>query len=107
MISLNIKDYREDSPSVVTVGTFDGIHLGHQKLIDKVISISKSKNLRSIILTFNPHPRIVLNNNADITLLTTQNEKNKIFKSYNIDYLVTQDFTKPFSKLYFSKKIKC
>ena len=54
MISLNIKDYREDSPSVVTVGTFDGIHLGHRKLIDKVISISKSKNLRSIILTFNP-----------------------------------------------------
>ena len=99
MISLNIKDYREDSPSVVTVGTFDGIHLGHRKLIDKVISISKSKNLRSIILTFNPHPRIILNKDADIKLLTTQNEKNKIFESYNIDYLVTQDISKPFSKL--------
>ena len=97
MISLNIKDYREDSPSVVTVGTFDGIHLGHRKLIDKVSSISKSKNLRSIILTFNPHPRIILNKDADITLLTTQNEKNKIFESYNIDYLVTQDFSKSFS----------
>ena len=99
MISLNIKDYCEDSPSVVTVGTFDGIHLGHRKLIDKVISISKSKNLRSIILTFNPHPRIILNKDADIKLLTTQNEKNKIFESYNIDYLVTQDFSKTFSKL--------
>jgi len=99
LISLNIKDYREDSPSVVTVGTFDGIHLGHRKLIDKVISISKSKNLRSIILTFNPHPRIILNKDADIKLLTTQNEKNKIFESYNIDYLVTQDFSKTFSKL--------
>ena len=99
MISLNIKDYREDSPSVVTVGTFDGIHLGHRKLIDKVISISKSKNLRSIILTFSPHPRIVLNNDADIKLLTTQREKNEIFGSYNIDYLLTQDFSKSFSKL--------
>ena len=66
MISLNIQDYFENAPSVVTVGTFDGIHLGHRKLIDKVISISKSKNLRSIILTFSPHPRIVLNNDADV-----------------------------------------
>ena len=99
MISLNIQDYFEDSPSVITVGTFDGIHLGHRKLIDRVISISKSKNLRSIILTFSPHPRIVLNNDADIKLLTTQNEKNEIFKSYNIDYSLTQDFSKSFSKL--------
>ncbi len=94
MISLNIQDYFENAPSVVTVGTFDGVHLGHLKLIDKVISISKSKNLRSIILTFSPHPRI-----ADIKLLTTQREKNEIFGSYNIDYLLTQDFSKSFSKL--------
>ena len=99
MISLNIQDYFEKAPSVVTVGTFDGVHLGHLKLIDKVISISKSKNLRSIILTFSPHPRIVLNNDADIKLLTTQREKNEIFGSYNIDYLLTQDFSKSFSKL--------
>ena len=99
MISLNIQDYFENAPSVVTVGTFDGVHLGHLKLIDKVISISKSKNLRSIILTFSPHPRIVLNNDADIKLLTTQREKNEIFGSYNIDYLLTQDFSKSFSKL--------
>ena len=99
MISLNIQDYFENVPSVVTVGTFDGVHLGHLKLIDKVISISKSKNLRSIILTFSPHPRIVLNNDADIKLLTTQREKNEIFGSYNIDYLLTQDFSKSFSKL--------
>ena len=99
MISLNIQDYFENAPSVVTVGTFDGVHLGHLKLIDKVISISKSKNLRSIILTFSPHPRIVLNNDVDIKLLTTQREKNEIFGSYNIDYLLTQDFSKSFSKL--------
>ena len=50
-------------------------------------------------MTFNPHPRIILNKDADIKLLTTQNEKNKIFESYNIDYLVTQDFSNTFSKL--------
>ena len=83
MISLNIQDYFENAPSVVTVGTFDGVHLGHLKLIDKVISISKSKNLRSIILTFSPHPRIVLNNDADIKLLTTQREKNEIFRKFS------------------------
>ena len=99
MISLNIQDYFENAPSVLTVGTFDGVHLGHRKLIDKVISISKNKNLKSIILTFSPHPRIVLNNDADIKLLTTQNEKNEIFESYNIDYLLTQDFSESFSKL--------
>ena len=99
MISLNIQNYCETTPSVVSVGTFDGFHLGHQKLIEKVISISKTKNLTSIILTFNPHPRIVLNNEKDVKLLTTYEEKNKIFESSNIDYLITQDFNKSFSKL--------
>ena len=78
MISLNIQDYKKPVSSVVTVGTFDGIHLGHQKLINKVLSISKTENLRSIVLTFNPHPRIILNNDSNISLLTTKTEKNKI-----------------------------
>ena len=99
MISINIKDYNKPVPSVITVGTFDGIHLGHQKLIDKVLSISKSKNLRSIILTFNPHPKVILNNVNKISLLTTQAEKNKILESSNIDYLITQEFSKEFSRL--------
>ena len=99
MISLNIQDYCETTHSVVSVGTFDGFHLGHKKLIEKVISISKTKNLTSIILTFNPHPRIVLNNEKEVKLLTTSEEKNKIFESSDIDYLITQDFNKSFSKL--------
>ena len=62
MISLSIDDYDLKVPSVVTVGTFDGIHLGHQKLIKKVSQISKAENLKSIILSFYPHPKIILNN---------------------------------------------
>ena len=99
MNSLNIKEYAYNSPSVVTIGTFDGIHLGHKKLINTVLNISKTENLKSIILTFNPHPKIVLNNNPQISLLNTQQEKNEILKSFEIDFLITQEFTKSFSRL--------
>ena len=99
MVSLSIKDYDLKSPSVITVGTFDGIHLGHQKLIKRVLDISKKENLNSIILSFHPHPKIVLNNNPEISLLNTLEEKKEILNSYNIDYLVLKEFTKEFSRL--------
>ena len=99
MVSLSIKDYDLKSPSVITVGTFDGIHLGHQKLIKRVLDISKKENLNSIILSFYPHPKIVLNNNPEISLLNTLEEKKEILNSYNIDYLVLKEFTKEFSRL--------
>ena len=99
MVSLSIKDYDLKFPSVITVGTFDGIHLGHQKLIKRVLDISKKENLNSIILSFYPHPKIVLNNNPEISLLNTLEEKKEILNSYNIDYLVLKEFTKEFSRL--------
>ena len=99
MVSLSIKDYDLKSPSVITVGTFDGIHLGHQKLIKRVLDISKKENLNSIILSFHPHPKIVLNNNPQICLLNTLDEKKEILNSYDIDYLVLKEFTKEFSRL--------
>ena len=99
MISLNIQDYNDNIPSVITVGTFDGIHLGHRKLIEKVLDISKSENLRSIVLTFDPHPRVVLNNDNNISLLTTLEEKNSLLESVNLDYLIIQEFSKEFSSL--------
>tara|TARA_Y200000002_G_scaffold145467_1_gene120307 strand:- start:23951 stop:24886 length:936 start_codon:yes stop_codon:yes gene_type:complete len=97
--SLNIKDYNDNIPSVITVGTFDGIHLGHRKLIEKVLDISESENLRSIVLTFDPHPRVVLNNDNNISLLTTLEEKNSLLESVNLDYLIIQEFSKEFSSL--------
>ena len=99
MVSLSIKDYDLKSPSVITVGTFDGIHLGHQKLIKKVLDISKKENLNSIILSFHPHPKIVLNNNPEISLLNTLEEKKEILNSYDIDYFILKEFTKEFSRL--------
>ena len=99
MVSLSIKDYDLKSPSVITVGTFDGIHLGHQKLIKRVLDISKKENLNSIILSFYPHPKIVLNNNPEISLLNTLKEKKEILNSYDIDYFILKEFTKEFSRL--------
>ena len=99
MVSLSIKDYDLKSPSVISVGTFDGIHIGHQKLIKRVLDISKKENLNSIILSFHPHPKIVLNNNPEISLLNTLEEKKEILNIYDIDYFILKEFTKEFSRL--------
>jgi riboflavin kinase/FMN adenylyltransferase len=99
MISLSIDDYDLKVPSVVTVGTFDGIHLGHKKLINKVSQISKAENLKSIILSFYPHPKIILNNNPEISLINTLDEKKEILKKFDIDFFVLKKFTKDFSRL--------
>jgi riboflavin kinase/FMN adenylyltransferase len=88
-----------DNRSVVTVGTFDGVHLGHKKIIDKLNDIKKSKKLRSVIVTFDPHPQIVLKNRTkDIKILTTTDEKLELFKSFEIDIINIINFTKEFAK---------
>jgi riboflavin kinase/FMN adenylyltransferase len=85
--------------SVITIGTFDGIHLGHRKIIDSVHEIRNSKNLRSIIVTFEPHPQIVLKNKAhDIKLLSTLEEKLEMFERLGIDMVYVINFTKEFSQ---------
>ena len=99
MTSIKLEEYSESKPSVVTVGSFDGIHLGHMKLIEKTISISKEEGLKSIILTFNPHPKVILNKKSNFSFLSTYDEKNTIFKSLDFDFLVVKKFDDAFSKL--------
>ncbi len=75
-----------DKKSAVTVGTFDGVHPGHLEIIKKLNSIKKDKGLRSIVVTFEPHPQIVLRNRAnDIKILSTLDEKLEIFRKLNVD----------------------
>jgi len=97
-----IKDFDSvdyDKKSVITVGTFDGIHLGHRKIMDSVNEIKKSKGLRSVIITFEPHPQIVLKNKVpDIKILSTFEEKLELFESLNIDIVYVIKFTKKFSQ---------
>jgi len=94
----DIREIQYDKKSAITVGTFDGVHLGHKKIIEKLNSIKDSKKLRSIIVTFEPHPQIVLKNRAkDIKILTTLDEKLEIFEQLKIDITYVINFTKDFA----------
>lgn len=99
MISKNFEKFNHNYPSVITVGTFDGIHLGHQQLIKKVIEVSKAEQSKSIVLTFDPHPRSVLENSKKISLLNTFQEKENILIPFGLDFLVKKKFTEEFSKM--------
>lgn len=92
-------DSKNNPPTVVTIGTFDGVHIGHQKIIKRLITVGKEKNLRSVVLTFFPHPRMVLQKNADIKLLNTINERKTILTSLGLDQMVIKTFTKEFANL--------
>jgi len=84
---------------VTTIGTFDGVHIGHQKIIKRLVDIAHKKHLNSVVLTFFPHPRMVLQNNNDIRLLNTIEERETILSDLGLDYLVVKTFTKEFANL--------
>ena len=86
--------------SVVTVGTFDGIHLGHKKIISDLLEIKNQKNLRSVVVTFDPHPQLILRNkHKEIKLLSTTEEKICEFEKLGIDLLYILNFTKEFAEI--------
>ena len=85
--------------SVVTIGTFDGVHIGHQKIIKRLISVGNQKGLKSVILTFFPHPRMVIQPDFDLKLLHTIDERKSVLKKFGLDSLVIKPFTKEFSNL--------
>ncbi|MFY0606698.1 MAG: bifunctional riboflavin kinase/FAD synthetase [Cyclobacteriaceae bacterium] len=88
------------SGSVVTSGTFDGVHVGHQKILKRVVTKARSNEIQSVVLTFWPHPRFVLGKGkSDLKLLTTFEEKVEMLSESGIDYLVKIPFTKEFSEL--------
>ncbi len=95
----SIAKYDKEHPTVITIGTFDGVHIGHRKILKKLIKNAKSKHLKSTVLTFFPHPRMVLQKDNDIKLLNTIAEKVKIFDELGLDYLIIHPFTKEFSRL--------
>lgn len=86
--------------AVITVGTFDGVHKGHQQIISKLNSLAKKHDGESILITFHPHPRFVLNpNDTSLKLINTLEEKISLLEMYGIDNLVVVPFTKAFSNL--------
>ncbi len=85
--------------SVLTIGTFDGVHIGHQKIIERLNQIKSEDFERSMILTFYPHPRMVLDHSKDIKMLTTMDEKIYLLEKFGLDDLIIEPFTKEFSRL--------
>lgn len=85
--------------SIATIGTFDGVHIGHRKILKKLITAAKKNKLESVVLTFFPHPRMVLQKDAGIKLLNTIDERIDILRKIGIDHIVVQKFTKQYSRL--------
>ena len=89
--------YKSNKKSFVTLGTFDGVHVGHQKVIKNLVENAKLNNATSVLLTFFPHPKMVLQNNATIKLINTINERTKLLEKIGLENLVIQQFTEDFS----------
>lgn len=92
-------EYKQIKPSVVTIGTFDGVHIGHQKIVKRIVEVAKKKDLQALVLTFFPHPRMVVQNDSTIKLINTIDEKAKQLESMGVNHLVIKKFTKSFSRL--------
>lgn len=84
---------------MVTIGTFDGVHVGHKKIIKKLVANARANSLRSTILTFFPHPRMVLQQSSDLKLLNTLEEKMEILDATGLEQLIIHPFTKDFSRM--------
>lgn len=100
LIIQNTEDFRIESPTIVTIGTFDGVHLGHQKIFERLKELKAQTGLKTVVLTFEPHPRKVLfPEQKDLKLLTLIDEKLDLFDKYGIDVAVVYPFSKQFSEL--------
>lgn len=85
--------------TVVTIGTFDGVHIGHEFVLKKVIELAQINDYKSTVLTFFPHPRMVLQQDSSIKLLNTIKEKENLLSEIGIDNLIIHPFDLEFSRL--------
>jgi len=94
-----IEDFDNNSRTILTIGTFDGLHEGHKKILEKLIYTAKNKGLKSLVLTFFPHPREVINKYNNVKLIDTLDEKVAILEEMGVDSLIIHPFDKNFSLL--------
>ena len=95
----NFDDYSSQKPLALSLGMFDGIHLGHQSIINQLLKKGKESDYETAILTFWPHPRFVFNPNEDLKLLNTVEEKSQLIKKLGINYLFLKEFDENFRNL--------
>jgi riboflavin kinase/FMN adenylyltransferase len=97
-VHYNFNNYNVNKP-VITTGVFDGVHKGHVEILERIKKSARNINGESVIVTFWPHPRLVLNQDNSIKLINTLDEKLQLFEKYQIDHVVVIPFTEEFSKL--------
>jgi len=91
--------FKSKQKTVVTIGTFDGVHIGHRKIIRRLNEVAKNRDLESALLTFFPHPRMVLQQKQDLKLINTIDERIKFLSDTGLNNLIIEPFTIDFSRL--------
>lgn len=94
-----INDFISSKKNILTLGTFDGVHIGHKKILEKLTQNTQNGQYESLVLTFFPHPRMVLQGQSDIKLLNTIGEKIDLLQKSGIQNLVIHPFDEAFSQL--------
>lgn len=103
----HLSEFKRLNNAVATIGTFDGVHYGHQKIINRLCELAKSTGGESVILTFFPHPRLIIDpENQDLKMINTIEEKAKILEGLGVDHLIITPFTRDFSNMSPSEYIK-
>lgn len=95
----SVQSFKSTQKTIVTLGTFDGMHIGHQAILNKLKLQKKIYGYETLVLTFFPHPRMVLKTDHQISLLNTIDERIKLIDHFGIDHLVVQEFTQDFANL--------
>ncbi|QSB27507.1 bifunctional riboflavin kinase/FAD synthetase [Flavobacterium sp. CLA17] len=95
----SINDFRSTKKTILTLGTFDGVHIGHKKILERITQNTENGKYESLVLTFFPHPRMVLQEKSEIKLLNTISEKTKLLEQTGIENLVIHPFNESFSRL--------
>ena len=95
----SINDFTSTKKTILTLGTFDGVHIGHKKILNKLTQNTENEKYESLVLTFFPHPRMVLQEHSDIKLLNTIAEKIDLLEKIGIENLVIHPFDETFSRL--------
>ena len=94
-----INDVRDCAGSVVTIGSFDGLHRGHQDIVKTLTTIAKAKSSKAAVITFDPHPRHILNKKNKISLLMSLDKKQALLEELDVDVLLVIPFTEEFSRI--------